>query len=104
MMLPDLDVLFRRMKGRLFPLGWAQFLLGRRALDAAVVQFIATDPSLQNQGIMRVLVAEASPIARRAHPDLGWHVDRRLERAQPGAGAGDGNARKDRLAVFARAL
>jgi GNAT superfamily N-acetyltransferase len=56
--LPDFHVLFRRMGGELFPLGWAHFLAGSRTLDAAVVQFLATDPRLQNQGLMRVLVAE----------------------------------------------
>jgi GNAT superfamily N-acetyltransferase len=59
MMLPDFNVAFRRMGGRLWPFGWAQFLLGRGAVDAAIAQFIATDPALQNQGLIRILVAEA---------------------------------------------
>lgn len=58
MCLPDFHVLFRRMGGRLFPLGWAQFLLGNSRVDAAVGQFIATSPALQNQGLMRIVLAE----------------------------------------------
>lgn len=58
MLLPDFNVLFRRMGGSLWPLGWAQFLLGTRRLDSAVVQFIATTPALQNQGLMRVIVSK----------------------------------------------
>src|SRR5256885_9296432 len=51
--------LFRsRMKGELFPFGWAHFLAGSRKLDACVVQFLATSPELQNQGLMRIVVAE----------------------------------------------
>ncbi|HEX4621513.1 MAG TPA: hypothetical protein VH208_08095, partial [Myxococcaceae bacterium] len=48
MALPDFNVLFRRMGGRLFPLGWAQFLIGARALDSAVLQFMGTSPKFQN--------------------------------------------------------
>lgn len=58
MALPDFNVLIRRMEGELFPLGWAKFLAGARHLDAAVIQFLATSPELQNQGVMRVVVAE----------------------------------------------
>jgi ribosomal protein S18 acetylase RimI-like enzyme len=56
--LPDFHILFRRMQGELFPLGWAQFLAGSKQLDAAVIQFLATSPRLQNQGLMRIVVAE----------------------------------------------
>jgi GNAT superfamily N-acetyltransferase len=58
LVLPDFNVLFRRMGGRLFPLGWARFLLEAPALDLAVAQFIATDPRYQNQGLMRLVMAE----------------------------------------------
>jgi hypothetical protein len=58
MALPDLATLFRRMGGRMMPLGWAQFLLGARKLDAAVFQFMATTPKLQSKGLMRVVISE----------------------------------------------
>jgi len=105
MMLPDFHVLFRRMGGRLWPLGWAQFLLGGRNLDAAVAQFIATDPALQNQGLMRVLVAEA--VRRLRHAgfrtlDGTWISDTNAaSRAQALA---MGMREKHRLALFSRAL
>jgi hypothetical protein len=44
MVLPDFNVLIRRMNGRLWAVGWAQFLLGSRGLTAGLVQFIATSP------------------------------------------------------------
>lgn len=105
MMLPDFHVLFRRMSGRLWPLGWAQFLLGSRALDAAVAQFIATDPELQNQGLMRILVAEALRRLRAAGfrtLDGTWISDSNpRSRAQALA---MGMREKHRLALFSRAL
>ncbi|MFL5320286.1 MAG: hypothetical protein ACJ790_11570 [Myxococcaceae bacterium] len=58
MSLPDFNLIFRRMNGELFPLGWAQFLLGAKKLDGAVGQFIATSPELQNKGIMRIVISE----------------------------------------------
>jgi GNAT superfamily N-acetyltransferase len=58
MALPDFNVLFRRMDGRLFPLGWAQFLIGARTLDSAVLQFMGTSPKFQNLGLMRVVISE----------------------------------------------
>lgn len=105
MLLPDFHVLFRRMGGSLFPLGWAQFLLGSRRLDAGVVQFIATSPKLQNKGVMRVVAAE---LVRR--------VQQAGIRTIDGTWIGDSNAKslatalalgmrpKHKLALFARAL
>lgn len=58
MSLPDFNLIFRRMNGDLFPLGWAQFLLGAKRLDGAVGQFIATSPQLQNKGLMRIVISE----------------------------------------------
>jgi GNAT superfamily N-acetyltransferase len=105
MMLPDLNVLFRRMGGRLWPLGWARFLLGSRTLDAAVAQFIATDPAFQNQGVLRVLVAEALRRLRQAGVrslDGTWISDGNApSRAQALA---MGMREKHRLALYAKAL
>jgi GNAT superfamily N-acetyltransferase len=66
MMMPDYNVAFRRMGGRLWPFGWAQFLLSARTIDNAVAQFIATDPALQNQGLLRIVVAEGLRQLKRA--------------------------------------
>jgi GNAT superfamily N-acetyltransferase len=105
MILPDFHVLFRRMAGRLWPLGWARFLLGGRTLDAAVAQFIATSPALQNQGLMRILVAEALRRLRRAGfrtLDGTWISDSNAaSRAQALA---MGMREKHKLALYARAL
>jgi GNAT superfamily N-acetyltransferase len=105
MMLPDFHVAFRRMGGRTWPLGWAQFLLGRGAVDAAVAQFIATDPAMQNQGLMRILVAEALRRLRAAGfrtLDGTWISDKNAaSRAQALA---MGMREKHKLALFQRDL
>jgi GNAT superfamily N-acetyltransferase len=66
LVLPDFNVLFRRMNGRLFPFGWAKFWLEAPAVDIAVGQFIATDPRHQNQGLMRLVIAELVRRLQRA--------------------------------------
>jgi GNAT superfamily N-acetyltransferase len=105
MMLPDLNVLFRRMRGRLWPIGWAQFLAGRDAIDAAVAQFIATDPTLQNRGLMRLVLAEALRRLRQAGfrtLDGTWISDSNAaSRAQALA---LGMREKHRLALYSKAL
>ena len=105
MMLPDFNVLFRRMDGQLWPLGWARFLLGARTLDSAVAQFIAADPALHNQGLFRIVVAEGLRRLRRAGfrtLDGTWIADTNApSRAQALA---MGMREKHRLALFARAI
>ncbi len=66
MVLPDFNVLVRRMDGRLWPFGWAKFLLGARGLRSGVLQFIATSPSVQNQGLVRIAIAEVICRVQRA--------------------------------------
>jgi GNAT superfamily N-acetyltransferase len=105
MILPDFNILFRRMNGNLWPLGWASFLLGGRTLDAAVAQFIATDPALQNQGLLRIVVAEALRRLRAAGfrtLDGTWISDSNApSRAQALA---MGMREKHRLVLFTRPM
>jgi GNAT superfamily N-acetyltransferase len=104
-MMPDFNVLFRRMGGSLWPLGWARFLAGARTLDAAVAQFIATDPAHRNQGLIRIALAEALRQLKRAGfrtLDGTWISDSNgPSRAQVLA---MGMREKHRLALYARPL
>jgi hypothetical protein len=105
MLLPDFNVLFRRMRGDLWPTGWATFLLGARGLDAAVGQFIATSPAHQNTGLMRIVLAELIRRLQRAR-------FRSLDATWIGEGNGKSRAQmaalgmreKHRLALYARQL
>jgi ribosomal protein S18 acetylase RimI-like enzyme len=79
--------------------------LGRGAIDGAVAQFIATDPALQNQGLIRILVAESLRRLRAAGfrtLDGTWISDKNApSRAQALA---MGMREKHKLALFERAL
>jgi hypothetical protein len=59
MVCPDFNVPIRRMNGRLWPLGWAQFLLSARNISAAVGLFLATSPAHQNVGLIRIALVES---------------------------------------------
>jgi GNAT superfamily N-acetyltransferase len=105
MVLPDFNVLIRRMNGRLWPFGWARFLLGSRSLSAAVLQFIATSPAHQNKGLMRIVMAELVRRLKQAGfqtLDATWIGDTNVKsQAQTRA---LGMREKHRLALYERAI
>jgi hypothetical protein len=105
MAIPDFNVLIRRMNGRLWPFGWAQFLLGSRHLRSAVFQFIGTSPALQNKGLIRIVTSE---IVRRLQKagfttlDATWIGDVNVKsQAQTRA---LGMREKHRLALYEKAI
>ena len=105
MAFPDFNVLVRRMNGRLWPFGWAQFLLGSRSLTAGVIQFAATSPALQNKGLMRIRMAELVRRLKKAGfrtLDGTWIGDVNVK-SQAQARA-LGMREKHRLALFEKAI
>jgi len=54
--LPDLNQAFRRMNGRLVPLGWLKFLLHRRRIDTARVLTLGVKPGYRHRGIDTMLI------------------------------------------------
>lgn len=103
--LPDLQPLVGRMGGSLLPFGWLRFLLGAKQVDSAVIQFLATEPELQNQGAIRVVLAElvrrlqASGVRTLEGTWIGDVNPKSLAQAKA-----LGMEQKHRLAVFERAL
>ena len=49
--LPDYNILLRKMRGRLLPLGWLRFLLGRRAIDRVRIITLGVIQEYRNQAI-----------------------------------------------------
>jgi GNAT superfamily N-acetyltransferase len=49
--LPDINQVTRKMNGRLLPLGWLKFLLGKRKIDRVRVFALGVKPEYQHTGI-----------------------------------------------------
>ena len=49
--LPDINLVTKRMNGRLLPLGWLRFLLGKRKIDRVRVFALGVKPEYQHTGI-----------------------------------------------------
>ncbi len=62
---PDYNQVLRKMKGRLFPIGWLHELLGRRKIHGArcVLQFVV--PEYQHKGVNTAMFYEAYLGARK---------------------------------------
>ncbi|MGW8267078.1 MAG: N-acetyltransferase family protein [Longimicrobiales bacterium] len=54
--LPDLNQAFKRMDGRLLPLGWLKFLWHRRRIDTARVLALGVKPEHRRRGIDTMLI------------------------------------------------
>lgn len=54
--LPDLNQAFKRMDGRLVPLGWVKFLWHRRRIDTARVLALGVKPEHRRRGIDTMLI------------------------------------------------
>ncbi len=101
--LPDFNQVFEQMRGSLWPFGWATFLLRQRAIRGAVAQFIATDTSVQNKGVMRIVVAELVRNLKRAgftSLDGTWIGDSNAKSIATAESVG--MREKHRLAVYTR--
>jgi GNAT superfamily N-acetyltransferase len=51
LMLPDINVLLKRMNGRLLPTGIVKLLAGRRKIDRARILLMGVDPAFRGHGI-----------------------------------------------------
>lgn len=54
--LPDLNRVFKRMNGHLFPLGWAKFLWYKRRLDTSRVLTLGVKPEHRHKGLDSLLI------------------------------------------------
>jgi hypothetical protein len=51
LMLPDINVILKRMNGRLLPTGILKLLIGRRKIDRARVLLMGVDPAFRGRGV-----------------------------------------------------
>jgi hypothetical protein len=103
--LPDINQVLAKMKGRLLPLGWLRFLLGRRKIDRVRVFALGVKHAYQHTGVAAGLylrhLDSASPDGVPAG-ETGWILETNepMNRAMEGMG---GNVIK-RYRLYERAL
>jgi GNAT superfamily N-acetyltransferase len=56
--IPDINQVYKRMKGGLFPLGWWHYLRRKRTIDRARVGFLGVLPEYQHTGVAAQLYIE----------------------------------------------
>lgn len=90
--LPDINQVLAKMGGRLLPLGWAKFLLGRRKIDRLRVFALGVKHDYRHTGVAAGLYLEHIKMA--AKPDkihwgeMGWilETNKPMNRAMEGMG------------------
>lgn len=63
--LPDINQVFKRINGRLFPLGLIRILLGRRHINRARMPLLGVRPEFRRRGIFAPLITDSIRNARR---------------------------------------
>jgi GNAT superfamily N-acetyltransferase len=89
--LPDINQVLRKMNGRLLPLGWLRFLVGRRRTDRVRVFALGVKPEYQHLGVAAALYVEHVETAARVRQtwgEMGWilEVNEPMNRAMEGMG------------------
>jgi GNAT superfamily N-acetyltransferase len=89
--LPDVNQVLARMGGRLLPLGWLKFLLGRRKIDLIRVFALGVRPEHQHLGVAAALFVrhlEASAKTGIMAGEMGWILETNepMNRAMEGMG------------------
>ena len=89
--LPDVNQVLARMGGRLFPLGWLKFLLGRRRINRIRVFALGVRPEHQHLGVAAALFVrhlEASAKTGIMAGEMGWilETNEAMNRAMEGMG------------------
>jgi GNAT superfamily N-acetyltransferase len=78
MTFPDINQVLARMKGRLLPLGWWQFLRKGRITDRVRVGFLGVKPEYQHTGVAAKLYVEhfnAAAVRPQSGGEMGWILE-----------------------------
>ncbi|MEA2391876.1 MAG: hypothetical protein QOK31_1985 [Solirubrobacteraceae bacterium] len=89
--LPDFNQVFKKMNGRLFPVGWAKFLLARRKIDRVRVFALGVKRDWQHTGIAArfyQLHFESAARTPQKGGEMGWILEsnKAMNRAMEGMG------------------
>ncbi len=90
--LPDINQVMAKLNGRLLPLGWAKFLLGKRKIDQLRVFVLGVKPAYRHTGVAAGLYLKHLETAARpgaiAGGEMGWILENNgpMNRAMEGMG------------------
>jgi GNAT superfamily N-acetyltransferase len=76
--IPDINQVYRKMNGRLLPLGWWYYLNRRRYIDRCRIGFLGVLPEYQHTGVAAALYMEHFDMAeatRVTHGEAGWILE-----------------------------
>jgi GNAT superfamily N-acetyltransferase len=76
--LPDLNPVFKKMKGRLFPFGLFTFLMGRRSIRSLRIITLGVVPEHRRKGIEMLLIYQTIVNGQRRgikHGELSWVLE-----------------------------
>jgi GNAT superfamily N-acetyltransferase len=76
--IPDINQVFKKMKGRLLPLGWWHYLNRKRIIDRARVGFLGVLPEYQHTGVAAQLYIENFDMAAASQikwGEPGWILE-----------------------------
>jgi GNAT superfamily N-acetyltransferase len=76
--IPDINQVYKKMKGRLLPLGWWHYLNRKRVIDQVRVGFLGVLPEFQHTGVAAALYMEHFDVAARTgirHGEAGWILE-----------------------------
>jgi GNAT superfamily N-acetyltransferase len=69
--IPDIHQVYKKMKGRLLPLGWLYYLLRGRIINRVRVGFLGVLPEYQHTGVAAALYIEHFDMAAKTRQNSG---------------------------------
>ena len=76
--IPDINQVYKKMKGRLLPLGWWYYLRRKSIIDRARIGFLGVLPEYQHTGVAAALYVEHYDVAERSRiksGEAGWILE-----------------------------
>jgi GNAT superfamily N-acetyltransferase len=76
--IPDINQVYKKMNGRLLPLGWWHYLNRKRTINQVRVGFLGVLPEYQHTGVAAALYMEHFDMAAKtgvSHGEAGWILE-----------------------------
>jgi GNAT superfamily N-acetyltransferase len=76
--IPDINQVYKKMQGRLLPLGWWHYLRRKQIIDRARIGFLGVLPEYQHTGVAAALYIEHYDMAEKTRiktGEAGWILE-----------------------------